>query len=148
MLTLAQTEEEILSCPLNVSFLRGTSVTALSLWSSCSSFKLSLCLLHHTIPRQNSLDTVAQLKYCYSSVFLKKTPRAGYFPTLMIYLSFSSIFLKLQWIHGFYKTVFSFALFWLYSSNSFKYFILISGEQWPTSQLFHIFLFEFCLKRF
>lgn len=128
VLTLA-CKEEILGCPLNVGFLMGTTVPALSRWSGCpcSSSPASLA----------SGLSKAEQPPCYSmtkilltlSVFLKKmcSLLRLSFPSLVIYLS--SFFLKLQLVYGFYSTVpFScFDLFLLYNSR-FEVFILICGE--------------------
>lgn len=63
MFTLAH-QEEILDCPLNVTFLTGTLITGLGLWAAQAVFDVFQCLLHQAFPKHNSLDARAWLKYC------------------------------------------------------------------------------------
>lgn len=93
VLTLA-CKEEILGCPLNVGFLMGTSVPALSRWSGCPRFSSPASLA--------SGLSKAEQPQCYSmtkilltlSMFLKKmcSVLRLSFPSLVIYLS--SFFFK------------------------------------------------------
>lgn len=121
---------------------------ALSLWSDCSTFKLSLCLVHPTIPKQNSL-TLLPLRVSKKNLTCRLLRLL--FPTLVIYLGFSSFFLNLQWIHGFCRTVFlSFPRLYFGSvvpivlTILFKY--VVSSDQIQNGSMF--FFLTFCLKRF